>query len=106
MGGVHTIQTAVRNWLKLRTWPWFRLYGNVKPMLAVGKEQEEMEAVATKLTSFQEGVQKEKELRTKLEAESKRMAEEHEHMIQELEATKQHAEQIQQQISALASAKV
>lgn len=36
--GIKVIQRNIRGWCTLRTWPWFKLYGNVKPLIAGSKK--------------------------------------------------------------------
>ena len=67
--------------VQLRTWVWFKLYGKVRPLCAVGKEQEEMEHVLVAKASMEETLKKEVELAAKLEKEAKVMQEEHAQMV-------------------------
>lgn len=36
--GIKIIQRNVRGWCTLRSWPWFRVYSNVKPLIAGSKQ--------------------------------------------------------------------
>uniref|UniRef100_A0A915EFF8 Myosin motor domain-containing protein n=1 Tax=Ditylenchus dipsaci TaxID=166011 RepID=A0A915EFF8_9BILA len=104
-GGLRTIQFNVRKWLNLQTWVWFKLYAKVKPMLAKGKEQEEMEATAVKVTAIKDSLQKEEQMRQQLETESKKLAEENDAMLKELQSNKNRSEEVAQRMNALTSAK-
>lgn len=44
------------------TWVWFRLYGRVKPLLAKGKEQEQLEKLTEELSSAKENLVKGKQV--------------------------------------------
>uniref|UniRef100_A0A915EPR9 Endosome-associated-trafficking regulator 1 n=1 Tax=Ditylenchus dipsaci TaxID=166011 RepID=A0A915EPR9_9BILA len=75
-------------------------------MLAKGKEQEEMEATAVKVTAIKDSLQKEEQMRQQLETESKKLAEKNDAMLKELQSNKNRSEEVAQRMNALTSAKV
>lgn len=105
IGLLKVIQHNVRQWLQLRTWVWFKLYGKVRPLLAAGKENEAVEKLEEQLKSVQENLAKEAETRKKLEEESKKMAEEREELLKQLDSTKGRGKEVQERLESLASAK-
>uniref|UniRef100_A0A914W0L8 Myosin heavy chain n=1 Tax=Plectus sambesii TaxID=2011161 RepID=A0A914W0L8_9BILA len=48
-----TVQSNVRSWCTLRTWPWFRLFARVKPMLAGMRSNEEVEKLEKQLKELE-----------------------------------------------------
>ncbi|KAI6233418.1 Myosin-3 [Aphelenchoides fujianensis] len=56
--GLLILQRNIRQWCTLRTWPWFVLYGRVRPMLKTGKEKEEIEALEKKIAENEEKASK------------------------------------------------
>ena len=48
------MQRNIRRWCTLRTWPWFKLYASVKPLIAGGKANEEADKIKEELKSLEE----------------------------------------------------
>jgi len=65
------IQSNIRSYLKLRNWPWWRLFTKVKPLLQVTNQEEErrqMETEIKRLNDRHEKLQSEyEEMKTKNE---------------------------------------
>ncbi|KAL3095868.1 hypothetical protein niasHS_005627 [Heterodera schachtii] len=59
------IQSNIRAWLQLRTWPWFKLYSRARPLCVKGKAQQELEKVQETYQMVQESLQREQELTEK-----------------------------------------
>ncbi|KAE9554307.1 hypothetical protein FO519_002478 [Halicephalobus sp. NKZ332] len=48
------IQTNVRSWLTLRTWPWYKLYQKVKPLLVGLRSNAEVEALEKRIKEMED----------------------------------------------------
>jgi len=64
------VQRNLRKYLKLRTWPWFRLWQKVKPLLNVTRVEDEMRALEEKAEKALAELEAEKAARAKLEGEN------------------------------------
>ncbi|KAE9548564.1 hypothetical protein FO519_008223, partial [Halicephalobus sp. NKZ332] len=86
--GILIIHRNVRSWCTLRTWPWFRLYGSVKPLLKTGKEQEELDKINEKIKVLEEALAKEEGARKQLEGQVANLVEEKNALFTNLEKEK------------------
>ncbi|VDD74731.1 unnamed protein product [Mesocestoides corti] len=64
------IQRNIRKYLMLRTWPWWRLYTKVKPMLNIARQEEEMKKAAEELAKLKEEFEKLEKLKKELEEQN------------------------------------
>lgn len=64
------IQRNIRKYLMLRTWPWWRLYTKVKPMLNIARQEEEMKKAAEELAKMKEEFEKLEKLKKELEEQN------------------------------------
>ncbi|KAL5969171.1 Myosin heavy chain striated muscle [Taenia solium] len=64
------IQRNIRKYLMLRTWPWWRLYTKVKPMLNIARQEEEMRKAAEELAKMKEEFEKLEKLKKELEEQN------------------------------------
>ncbi|XP_065181021.1 myosin-10-like isoform X2 [Sycon ciliatum] len=51
---IHVIQRNCQAYLKLRNWPWWKLFTKVKPLLQVTRQEEELEKSQRELSQLQE----------------------------------------------------
>ncbi|CAD6194130.1 unnamed protein product [Caenorhabditis auriculariae] len=72
------IQENVRAWIKLRSWPWFRLFSRLKPMLKGMKSNAEIEALEKKCKELEESSKREEEQRKKYADELRAKIEQYE----------------------------
>jgi myosin heavy chain 6/7 len=86
--GLLILQRNIKAWCTLRTWPWFKLYGSVKPLLRAGKEHEEMEKIEGKIKELEEALAKEEGLRKDLENQVGNLVEEKNALFTNLEKEK------------------
>jgi chromosome segregation ATPase len=91
--------------MELRTWSWFKLLGRVKPLLAKGKEEEQLEKLTEELTHAKENIVKETELRKRYEEETTKMKAEREDLLKAVESTKGKSQEIQERLNGLTAAK-
>ncbi|CAG9798367.1 unnamed protein product [Chironomus riparius] len=69
-------QRALRRYLKLRTWPWWKLWQKVKPLLNASRVEDQIAKLEEKAQKAQEAFEKEEKARKELEAlNSKLLAE-------------------------------
>ncbi|KAI6239365.1 CRE-MYO-2 protein [Aphelenchoides fujianensis] len=99
------IQRNIRSWMELQNWSWFRLYGRVLPLLAKGKEEEQLEKLTEELTTAKETLVKEAELRKRLEEETVKMKAEREDLFKAVEKTKGKSQETQERLNGLTAAK-
>ncbi|CAD5223229.1 unnamed protein product [Bursaphelenchus okinawaensis] len=66
--GIKIIQRNIRGWCTLRTWPWFKCYSQVKPLIAGSKQSEKMEELEERFKTLEESFAKEEKARKDLEA--------------------------------------
>ena len=86
--GLLILQRNVKAWCTLRTWPWFKLYGAVKPLLRTGKEAEELEKVNDKIKALEEDLAKSEGARKELEGQVANLVEEKNSLFTNLEKEK------------------
>ncbi|KAK0408652.1 hypothetical protein QR680_004074 [Steinernema hermaphroditum] len=103
--GLLIIQRNVRSWCTLRTWDWFKLFGKVKPMLKAGKEQEEMDALGTKIKALEEALQREEGNRKELENQLANLVEEKNQLFLNLEKEKANLAESEERASKLQALK-
>lgn len=72
------IQENVRAWIKLRSWPWYRLFSRLKPMLKGMKSNAEIEALEKKCKELEENHKREEEARKKYADELRAKIEQYE----------------------------
>lgn len=57
----------------MRTWPWFKLYGRVKPLLKAGKDAEELEKLNEKIKELEANLERTEKLRAQLEEQNTKL---------------------------------
>lgn len=82
------VQRNLRKYMKLRNWPWYRMWQAVKPLLNVTRIEDEMHALEEKATKAVEDYEREAELRKELEATNVALMEEKNNLLVALESTK------------------
>ncbi|KAK5972438.1 MYOsin heavy chain structural protein, partial [Trichostrongylus colubriformis] len=103
--GLIVVQRNVRAWCTLRTWHWFKLYGQVKPLIKGNKKDEEMEALAKKLKEIEESHQAEERKRKELEAENARLQAEKQAVLLQLEQERDGNAEIEERSAKLLAQK-
>ncbi|KRZ15247.1 Myosin-4 [Trichinella zimbabwensis] len=97
------IQKNVRKWLKLRSWPWFRLYGRVKPLLTQAKQHEEFEKIQAKIKELEAASSAEKVRCADMEAQLATALKEKNDLILKLESEKSNSTEFEQKAKTLSS---
>ncbi|KAK6023659.1 hypothetical protein OSTOST_10546 [Ostertagia ostertagi] len=98
--GFIVVQRNVRAWCTLRTWHWFKLYGQVKPLIKGNKKDEEMEMLA-KPKEFEESHQAEERKRKELEAENARLLAEKQAVLLQLEQERDESSELEERSAKL-----
>jgi myosin heavy chain 6/7 len=105
INALKVIHHNIRRFLLLQNWVWFKLYGKIKPLMAQGKEQEILDKLADKVTALGETAEKEKALRQHLEESSKRIMEEREALLKQLEGTRGKSTEFEDRLKSIGAAK-
>lgn len=95
----------MRKYLQLRTWPWYRLWQKVKPLLNVTRVEDEIRALEEKAEKALAELEKESELRKKLEGQNVTLLQEKNDMMLALESTKGSASEFMDKQAKLAQQK-
>merc|ERR1719505_106832 len=99
------VQRNLRKYLKLRTWPWYRLWQQVKPLLNVTRVEDEMRELEERATQAVEALEKESALRKTLEAKFNHLTQERADVMVTLENTKGNAAEYMEKQAKLATQK-
>merc|ERR1711970_1591677 len=89
--GLTIIQRNLRKYLKLRTWPWFRLWQKVKPLLHVTRVEDEIAALEERANKACEALEKESNARKELEVAKAQLTQDKVDMMATLENTQGNA---------------
>ncbi|XP_042243039.1 myosin heavy chain, muscle-like isoform X16 [Homarus americanus] len=82
------VQRNLRKFMQLRTWPWYRLWQKVKPLLNVTRIEDEIRALEEKAAKAEQNYEREAKLRKELEAANLALLEEKNNLMVALESTK------------------
>ncbi|XP_069700246.1 myosin heavy chain, muscle isoform X49 [Periplaneta americana] len=85
---LQVVQRNLRKYLQLRTWPWWKLWQKVKPMLNVTRIEDEMKKLEEKAQKAQEAFEKEEKLRKEVEALNAKLLQEKAELLNTLEGEK------------------
>lgn len=85
---------------------WYKLFCKVKPLLAVGKEQEQLEEMNSKINKKKESLENEKKNCEKLEEEIKNINQETENLKKQLESLSVKGQKTVDQLDAITAANV
>ncbi|XP_018022395.1 myosin heavy chain, muscle isoform X3 [Hyalella azteca] len=99
------VQRNLRKYLQLRTWPWYRLWQKVKPLLNVTRVEDEIRALEEKAEKALAELEKESELRKKLEGQNVTLLQEKNDLLLVLESTKGSASEFMDKQAKLAAQK-
>ncbi|KAL3101299.1 hypothetical protein niasHT_028055 [Heterodera trifolii] len=103
--GLLILQRNIRGWCTLRNWDWFKLYGRVRPLLKLGKEQEEMGTLQQKIKELEESLQKEEGNRKELETQVAKLVEDKNALFLNLEKEKAALQESDERANKLQSLK-
>lgn len=83
---ITVIQRNARAYLQLRSWPWWKLFTKVKPLLKVARGDEELRLLREELEQWKEKAQKEEALRLEAEKALDQLTEEKRRLAEEFQA--------------------
>ncbi|CAG4991721.1 unnamed protein product [Colias eurytheme] len=102
---LQVVQRNLRKYLQLRTWPWWKLWQKVKPLLNVTRIEDEMAKLEEKAQKAQEAFEKEEKLRKEVEALNAKLLEEKQALLANLEGEKGSLSEIQDRANKLQAQK-
>ncbi|KAK4305104.1 hypothetical protein Pmani_022980 [Petrolisthes manimaculis] len=85
---LQVVQRSIRQFLKMRSWPWFMLWQKVKPILSVTRIEDEMKALEEKAATARADYERESNLRRELEVANEALIVEKTNLIVALESTR------------------
>ncbi|XP_069988169.1 myosin heavy chain, muscle [Penaeus vannamei] len=85
------VQRNLRKYLKLRNWPWYRMWQKVKPLLNVTRVEDEIRALEEKAAKAQQDFEREAKLRKELETANVALLEEKNNLMAALDSAKGNA---------------
>lgn len=99
------VQRNLRKYLQLRTWPWYRLWQKVKPLLNVTRVEDEIRALEERGDKAIEELEKETTLRKSLENQNVTLLQQKNDLMLALESTKGNASEFMDKQAKLATQK-
>ena len=103
--GFMIISRNIKMWLQLRTWPWFKLYGKVKPMLKSAKVDEEIASLEDRIRVLEENLAREEKQRKDYEEQIAKLVAEKNELFLQLQNEKSKLSAAEEQIGKLTSQK-
>ncbi|BES95426.1 Myosin heavy chain [Nesidiocoris tenuis] len=102
---LQVVQRNLRRYLQLRTWPWWKMWSRVKPLLNVANVEEEMRKLEELVATTQAALEKEEKLRKEVEALNAKLIQEKTDLLRNLEGEKGSISGIQERCAKLAAQK-
>ncbi|XP_064072725.1 myosin heavy chain, muscle isoform X31 [Vanessa tameamea] len=102
---LQVVQRNLRKYLQLRTWPWWKLWQRVKPLLNVTRVEDEIAKLEEKAQKAQEAFEKEEKLRKEVEALNSKLLEEKQALLASLEGEKGSLSETQERANKLQAQK-
>ncbi|XP_046620896.1 myosin heavy chain, muscle isoform X4 [Neodiprion virginianus] len=103
---LQVVQRNLRKYLQLRTWPWWKLWQKVKPLLNATRIEDELAKWEEKATRAQEAFEREEKARKELEALNSKLLSEKTDLLRQLEGEKGSLSEFQEKSIKLAAQKV
>ncbi|KJH47330.1 myosin head [Dictyocaulus viviparus] len=98
---VRSIQRNIRNWVMLRTWSWFKLYGRVKPLIQSGKIEEEYEKLQESVAALKQTLEKEEAMKAQVIENTEKVQKEIATLLTQLEATRGSNTEIEERMTKI-----
>uniref|UniRef100_A0A146L7K3 Myosin heavy chain, muscle n=1 Tax=Lygus hesperus TaxID=30085 RepID=A0A146L7K3_LYGHE len=102
---LQVVQRNLRRYLQLRTWPWWKMWSRVKPLLNVANVEEEMRKLEELVAETQAALEKEEKLRKEAEALNAKLLQEKTDLLRNLEGEKGSISGIQERCAKLQAQK-
>uniref|UniRef100_A0A158PAE5 Myosin head n=1 Tax=Angiostrongylus cantonensis TaxID=6313 RepID=A0A158PAE5_ANGCA len=101
IAAVKSIQRSIRNYVMLRTWSWFKLYGKVKPLIQSGKIEEQYEKLQESVATLKQTLLKEQSMKLQLSEDTEKIQKETAELLAQLEATKGSNTEIEERMAIM-----
>uniref|UniRef100_A0A6M2DLP3 Putative myosin class i heavy chain n=1 Tax=Xenopsylla cheopis TaxID=163159 RepID=A0A6M2DLP3_XENCH len=102
---LQVVQRNLRKYLQLRTWPWWKMWQKVKPLLNVTRIEDEIAKLEEKAAKAQEAFEKEEKLRKELEVLNSKLLAEKTELLSSLEGEKGSLSEFQEKTAKLTAQK-
>ncbi|KAK4873785.1 hypothetical protein RN001_013145 [Aquatica leii] len=102
---LQVVQRNLRKYLKLRTWPWYKLWQKVKPLLNVTRVEDEIKKLEEKAAKAQEAFEREEKAKKELEALYAKLLAEKTDLLSQLDSEKGSLGDIQERANKLQAQK-
>ncbi|XP_022837915.1 myosin heavy chain, muscle isoform X14 [Spodoptera litura] len=102
---LQVVQRNLRKYLQLRTWPWWKLWQKVKPLLNVTRVEDEIAKLEEKAQKAQEAFEKEEKLRKELEGLNAKLLEEKTALLASIEGKEGNLSEVQERAAKLSAQK-
>ncbi|XP_073982547.1 myosin heavy chain isoform X11 [Rhodnius prolixus] len=102
---LQVVQRNLRRYLQLRTWPWWKMWSKVKPLLNVANVEEEMRKLEELVAQTQAALEKEEKARKEVEALNAKLIQEKTDLLRSLEGEKGSLSSFQEKVAKLQAQK-
>nr|ASM56386.1 myosin heavy chain isoform Mhc_X5 [Lethocerus indicus]ASP18631.1 myosin heavy chain isoform Mhc_X5 [Lethocerus indicus] len=102
---LQVVQRNLRKYMALRTWPWWKMWTKVKPLLNVANVEEEMRKLEELVATTQAALEKEEKARKEVEALNAKLIQEKTDLLRNLEGEKGSISSIQEKAAKLQAQK-
>ncbi|XP_055686228.1 myosin heavy chain, muscle isoform X7 [Lutzomyia longipalpis] len=102
---LQVVQRNLRKYLQLRTWPWYKLWTKVKPLLNVTRIEDEIAKLEEKAKKAEEAFAKEEKLRKELETLNSKLLAEKTALLDSLSGEKGQLSEFQEKCAKLTAQK-
>ncbi|XP_050428408.1 myosin heavy chain, muscle isoform X18 [Adelges cooleyi] len=99
------IQRSLRKYMKLRSWPWWKMWSRVKPLLNVANIEEDLRRLEEEVEKMTAAYEREEKLRKELEALNSKLLSEKANLLQSVESEKGSLSSLQERAAKLAAQK-
>ncbi|XP_034947011.1 myosin heavy chain, muscle isoform X15 [Chelonus insularis] len=103
---LQVVQRNLRRYLKLRTWPWWKLWQKIKPLLNATRIEDELAELQEKARAAQEAFEREEKARKELEILNAKLLSEKTELLRQVEGEKGSLAEYQEKAIKLAAQKM
>ncbi|XP_044596087.1 myosin heavy chain, muscle isoform X4 [Cotesia glomerata] len=103
---LQVVQRNLRRYLKLRTWPWWKLWQKIKPMLNATRIEDELAELQERARTAQENFEREEKMRKELEVLNAKLLTEKTDLLRQLDGEKGSLTEYQERAIKLAAQKM
>ncbi|XP_053594207.1 myosin heavy chain, muscle isoform X12 [Microplitis demolitor] len=103
---LQVVQRNLRRYLKLRTWPWWKLWQKIKPLLNATRIEDELAELQERARVAQENFEREEKMRKELEVLNSKLLSEKTDLLRQLDGEKGSLTEYQERAIKLAAQKM